>query len=171
MVYTDFGVRLLYLYSLYVTIGSRRTPVKPVKLSEAVAAIWPGASEKPTSQERSTFQEEVTQEGSESQLNCCGSCGKAVAKKVCTSCEAICYCDAECQKIQWKQHKTLCNAIKALSDKEKERCSYSSHLTPDELRKYVKLVGPRCTVECRIENFNVNALWNTAVEVSLISSD
>ena len=146
-------------------------PVKPVKLNEAVAARRSAASEKPTSQECSTFQEEVTQEGSESQLNCCGSCGKAVAKKVCTSCEAICYCDAECQKRHWKQHKTLCNAIKALSDKEKERCSYSSHLTPDEERKYVQLVGRRCTVECRIDNVNVNALWDTGTEVSLISSD
>ena len=73
---------------------------------------------------------------------------------MCTGCEAVWYCDSKCQKEHFKEHSVLCRTIKVLSaqqsEKIDERCTFSSHLTPDDERKLVKLVGRRCTVECEM---------------------
>ena len=96
----------------------------------------------------------------------CSNCGKGGAKKVCASCNASCYCDAECQHRHWKAHKVICNTIKELSDREAEKCTFKN---PDQGRRCVELVGRKCTVECRIQDLKVKALWDTGAEVSLIS--
>ena len=96
----------------------------------------------------------------------CSNCGKRGAKKMCASCDASYYCDAECQRRHWKTHKVICNTIKELSDREAEECTFKN---PDQERRYVELVGRKCTVECRIQDLKVKALWDTGAEVSLIS--
>ena len=39
--------------------------------------------------------------------NKCQTCGKEGTKK-CTSCRRVAYCDAVCQKADWKEHKKIC---------------------------------------------------------------
>ena len=41
----------------------------------------------------------------------CGSCGKACALE-CSLCQAVYYCNAECQKKAWKAHKKQCTGYK-----------------------------------------------------------
>ena len=150
----------------------RASSVEFVKLAEAVGERQPAASIT-----ESTSQEKIEQSGQHqkefvekrqmrSQVGQCSNCGKGGAKKVCASCNASCYCDAECQHRHWKAHKVICNTIKELSDREAEKCTFKN---PDQGRRCVELVGRKCTVECRIQDLKVKALWDTGAEVSLIS--
>ena len=81
----------------------------------------------------------------------CSNCGKRGAKKMCASCDASYYCDAECQRRHWKTHKVICNTIKELSDREAEEFKFKN---TEQERRYVELVGGKCTVECRIQDLN-----------------
>jgi hypothetical protein len=40
--------------------------------------------------------------------NHCGACGKPCGMMRCARCRNIFYCDATCQKTNWKTHKTVC---------------------------------------------------------------
>ena len=40
--------------------------------------------------------------------DCCNSCLCAGARLQCTACKAVRYCDAECQRADWKRHKSAC---------------------------------------------------------------
>ena len=56
-----------------------------------------------------------------------------------------------CQKEQWSAHKTICQAIKELSQRENLvilETAFISHLTPTQHAKVVSLVGRKCTVKC-----------------------
>ena len=89
--------------------------------------------------------------------------------KMCTGCDSVRYCDKECQRKSWADHKVLCNAIRTCSqlqsDRVKEQCSFGGN------PKLVELIGARCTVACVIGGVDCEALWDTGAEVSLISSD
>ena len=66
----------------------------------------------------------------------------------------------------------LCNAISELS-KERDRniddqCSFVSHVTPKVRRQIVELVGERCLIECMIRGLEVEGLWDTGAQVSLV---
>ena len=84
---------------------------------------------------------------------------------MCASCNASCYCDAECQHRHWKAHKVICNTIKELSDREAEKCTFKN---PDQGRRCVELVGRKCTVECRIQDLKVKAMWDTGAEENFL---
>merc|ERR1711937_1115963 len=48
-----------------------------------------------------------------SESRTCDCCGKGGAPLVCTGCKIACYCDAECQKRDWKRnHKSICPLLK-----------------------------------------------------------
>jgi len=38
----------------------------------------------------------------------CRSCFKLQSSKMCSACNRACYCSVECQKRDWKVHKTMC---------------------------------------------------------------
>ena len=40
--------------------------------------------------------------------DCCGYCLCAGAQLRCTACKEVRYCDGECQRADWKQHKSAC---------------------------------------------------------------
>ena len=48
---------------------------------------------------------------------------------------------------------------------------YVSHLTPKQRATVTKLMGKRCTVSCRLNSVETNALWDTGAQVSIISED
>lgn len=100
--------------------------------------------------------------------------------KLCSNCHVVKYCSKECQKLQWGEHKVLCNAICHLrtleivapgkGDSGDDRV-YVSHLTPKQHATVTKLMGKRCTVSCKLNSVNTNALWDTGAQVSIISKD
>ncbi|ORY32417.1 hypothetical protein BCR33DRAFT_534887 [Rhizoclosmatium globosum] len=58
---------------------------------------------------------------SEADPNTCSYCQKPsiVSLKYCARCNAVRYCDANCQKLAWKGHKLECNLLKR---KRRESC-------------------------------------------------
>lgn len=45
----------------------------------------------------------------------CGACGKNDGRKLrkCARCSSVAYCDAQCQKLHWDEHRAACKAIRA----------------------------------------------------------
>lgn len=41
----------------------------------------------------------------------CTSCLKAGAKQRCGGCKKVCYCDAQCQRSHWQEHKGTCKSL------------------------------------------------------------
>jgi hypothetical protein len=47
----------------------------------------------------------------------CGACGKNGASDVCPLCQAVYYCDRDCQRVEWARHKgAVCAALKVAKD-------------------------------------------------------
>ena len=92
---------------------------------------------------------------------------------VCTGCRSVHYCDKNCQTLNWKEHRTICNTIDKLTKERDElvdlKCSFISHITPKVQHKLVKLVGERCIIDCEIAGVVDEALWDTGAQVSLLS--
>ena len=92
---------------------------------------------------------------------------------LCTVCKSTYYCNKQCQKLDWPKHKVLCNAISSLAKERDisidEKCSFVSHVTPKVRQKLVQLVGERCVIQCKIGGSEVEALWDTGAQVSLVS--
>ena len=51
----------------------------------------------------------------EKNIGPCGFCG-ALAEVKCANCKSAYYCDRNCQKRHWKEHKTACKTIKSTND-------------------------------------------------------
>ncbi|XP_052695723.1 ankyrin repeat and MYND domain-containing protein 2-like [Crassostrea angulata] len=41
----------------------------------------------------------------------CSTCGSLRAKKKCSACKMVCYCDQRCQKLHWSTHKKFCKQL------------------------------------------------------------
>ena len=75
-----------FLSPLYVDCLQNLTPMKPFSASKAGGLA-------------------------DSQRNCCDHCKSfKEGMKRCSRCKAVFYCDAECQKAAWRNHKSLCSA-------------------------------------------------------------
>ncbi len=104
----------------------------------------------------------------------CASCGVGPdVGFVCTGCRSVRYCGQKCQKSHWKEHQTLCNTINSLTGERNKKidedCSFISHVTPRVRKKLIQLVGERCMIDCKIHNKEVEGLWDTGAQVSLVS--
>ena len=109
----------------------------------------------------------------------CNGCGKPEHNQnflQCKQCKSVRYCSYQCQKKSWNSHKALCKAIyelskpsqpKGKSDSEDNKI-YVSHLTPCQQSKVFQLVGKRCTVDCLLNGKQVEALWDTGAQCSII---
>ena len=91
----------------------------------------------------------------------------------CRGCKAARYCDKQCQKQHWSEHKTLCCAIQDLSKAEEDShpSIFLSHLTPKQQAKIVNLVRQHCTVNCQLNSKAAKVLWDTGAQVSMVSKD
>lgn len=52
----------------------------------------------------------------EEQERICAKCGAARAMSKCGSCMSVNYCNKECQKIHWAEHKQLCNKVRSKTE-------------------------------------------------------
>ena len=81
----------------------------------------------------------------------CVNCGQIQGDKCkfkrCSGCETVKYCSKKCQQAHWKDHKSICCAIKELlrqnresmkHDSDAERVNYVSHLTPKQREKVAR---------------------------------
>ena len=105
---------------------------------------------------------------------CCKELEKENVKR-CSQCRQVIYCTKSCQISHWKNHKVLCSAIKQLELKDIDKKSqvqtiFQSHLTPKEHAKVANLVGRRCNINILLNGKQVNALWDTGAQVSIVSN-
>ena len=86
------------------------------------------------------------------------------------------YCSKKCRQAHWKDHKSICSAIKELlrqnresmkHDSDAERVNYVSHLTPKQWAKVAHLIGNKCLISC--SGKQANALFDTGTQVSVAS--
>jgi hypothetical protein len=45
----------------------------------------------------------------------CAQCGQLEATSRCTQCQQVCYCDRDCQRAHWPQHRVQCNQARKLN--------------------------------------------------------
>ena len=95
--------------------------------------------------------------------------------KQCSSCKAVLYCSKKCQKLHWSGHKCICQTIQQLEERRRSgiECGdgyvFASHLTPKQHVAVAKLVGKKCKVSCVLDGVEVEALWDTGAQVSIVS--
>ena len=105
-------------------------------------------------------------------------CCKEIEKehvKICSQCRQVINGTKSCQISHWKDHKILCPAIKQLELKEIDKKNqvqtiFQSHLTPKEHAKIANLVGRHCNLNVYLNGKQVNALWDTGAQVSIVSN-
>ena len=88
------------------------------------------------------------------------------------------YCSKTCQQRHWSEHRVLCKAILEQSSQHRETLRglgdsadtdvYVSHITPKKQAAIAKLVGRKCSIRCLINDADVEALWDTGAQVSII---
>ena len=105
--------------------------------------------------------------------HCCKLGGEQGLLRRCGQCKSVWYCSNKCQKEHWPEHKGVCQAIRYLSQtsncKSKEIIPCVSHLTPSQHAKVVGLVGKKCMVKCLLNDYELDMLWDTGAQVSIIS--
>ena len=103
--------------------------------------------------------------------NHCFRVGGPAQFKRCKQCKSVLYCSMECQKAQWQEHKLLCQAISQLSNTESREFKDPAcvgHLTPTEHAKVIDLIGKKYMVKCLLNDCEVDMLWDTGAQVSII---
>ena len=56
-----------------------------------------------------------------------------------------------------------------MSDKNVKPSIFVTHLTLKQSLPIAKLVGKRCTINCKLDGIATEALWDTGAQVSIIS--
>ena len=96
--------------------------------------------------------------------------------KRCSGCHAAKYCSNRYQKKHWPEHKSLRKTIQELIARNQtssvpsslENGQYVTHLTPRQHTTVAKLVGKRCIINCKLNELETEALWDTGAQVSVL---
>jgi len=95
----------------------------------------------------------------------CGSIDSPDKLKQCSSCKESLYCSKTCQKQNWAEHKRNCTHLPSASENAN---------TPPPLarvghpHKVTSLVGRQCLVQCYLNGHQLQVLWDTGSQVSII---
>ena len=108
----------------------------------------------------------------------CNFCSKVIksdTRPLCNGCKVVFYCDKNCQKRHWKDHKILCQAMSSIQaskiDCKSPRNNSVAHLTPKEHLKIIQIVGEKCVFECLLDGKRQSCLWDTGSQVSIMSRE
>ena len=92
----------------------------------------------------------------------------------CSLCDSGCYCSTECRDghVQTYDHRILCASIQHLEKVKMEKRLSALPLrekTQVRLkRRLVSLMGEKPIVNCKLNNKNIEALWDTGAMVSMV---
>lgn len=98
--------------------------------------------------------------------------------QVCAGCKTVMYCSRKCQQEDWSNHKVMCNAIQTIEAKHTQQTTANINtlkgtvyeLSPKSRTKLVKLVGEKCVLNCFLNEFKEEILWDTVAQVSILSA-
>ena len=98
-------------------------------------------------------------------------CNKTSPLKHCQKCRSVYYCDAQCQKKDWQDHKKICQAIHVMEQSQlvKDEGLYETSLNPSEKASAIKLVGAKCQLDCLLDGVQVSSQYDTGAQVCLVS--
>eukprot|EP01084_Bolivina_argentea_P097058 174477_1 len=85
--------------------------------------------QKISDEEYNDFLEAIFQRGRDQKKCNNASCNKGGSTKICSGCRNVRYCSKECQAIDWKRHKQLCNQH---TKQQVELTVFMSEKTPKE---------------------------------------
>ena len=75
-------------------------------------------------------------------------------------------------------HKHLCVTLKKMAEEKQnqsqqkvDQATWVSHLTPKQLAKVANLVGEKCLVNCFLNGRQLEVLWDTGAQVSIMTND
>ena len=106
--------------------------------------------------------------------------------KKCVQCKAVTYCNENCQRADWKQHKCVCVAINYLETKEvddqnkkladhqanaeKQRVQNSmfKSMNPKTRHTTVKLIGQKCVVNAKLNDNDEECLYDTGAQACIV---
>lgn len=105
----------------------------------------------------------------------CANCGRIETPdklKQCSSCKEVLYCSKTCQRRNWAEHRGKCAHLPRTSgkshNKEKKRNNLHPPAQVGHPRRVTSLVGRQCLVECFLNGQQLQALWDTGSQVSII---
>lgn len=102
----------------------------------------------------------------------CGNVGSPKKLKQCSSCKETLYCSRACQKQHWTEHKGKCTHLTRDSGKSPRKDKSAHYLPPlapvGHPHKVTSLVGRQCLAECYLNGHQLQALWDTGSQVSII---
>lgn len=102
----------------------------------------------------------------------CAGCGSVTDQLLqCANCEAAGYCSKECQRRSWEKHKTICRAVRGLTDAQRSvitnMCEVSNRT--GKRAAIAKLIGRKTEITCIINGMICDVLWDTGAQVSLVN--
>ena len=105
----------------------------------------------------------------------CLAIGSAeIEVKLCSGCGVAKYCSKSCQKKAWADHSVICKAIQQLSVPKQTSLEFDkffpTNLNPHQRNNIAKLVGNMCLINCTFDGKQIQALFDTGAQVSIISS-
>ena len=110
----------------------------------------------------------------EQKSHSCNNCGHKPSRIL--QCKTVKYCDSKCQKEHWQEHRILCNATHKLSKTSlnnrnlpDDTSRFQMHLIPKQWSKVASLIGKKFMVKCFLNENEVQALWDTGSQVSIVS--
>ena len=90
-------------------------------------------------------------------------------------CQSSNYCGKQCQKLHWKDHNVLCNAIHESSNAKNRtyepNSQYTACLSPKNQARLMQLVGKKLTLSCALRDKKGQCLWDKGIEVSILSEE
>ena len=104
----------------------------------------------------------------------CQTCGEVcVERKWCKKCKSGWYCSRSCRQKHAEVHGELCEYIQELEVMERCKQVFSVRESSQVKVKnrLVQLIGERPTLDCRLNNEMIQALWDTGAMVSIVSRD
>jgi hypothetical protein len=106
----------------------------------------------------------------------CASCKRKETDILFKQCSKCNYCSKVCQEKHWGEHKSLCKELSHLKEqniinREVNKGTYVCNLSSKEGATVARLVGKKCIVKCFLNGVESTALWDTGLQVSIVSHD
>ena len=109
-------------------------------------------------------------------IEICCVCQKSGVMLRCGVCKSGKYCSKQCQKKHYPDHSKFCSAISQLKTLELQKLYNDSSVREEQMdvktrRKFIKLIGEKPMLKCKLDGIDFNVLWDTGSMVSLVDTN